>query len=257
MKLQTTLSSRRNGSIKVNGTAYVISDQGVVEVSDADGAKLLTLGREWTKDIVELPVSAVAIIEQRKNAAQFVDAVQADPSMEAEVAQIRSFPGLLSYATSKGFYFSKAELDAAKAAWLEKNPDRVAEAKAAVAQTLQEQAKEPVKEAVAVIPPRTPAARAPTLEASPAAPPAAPSDPALKQSPQPLPHCFLDRLPVQLPEEVSGEWPDPVMEMSRPYLLRMAAAYEVRVPGNTGKPKLVAKLRSEIFEPDDKDAAST
>lgn len=83
---------------------------------------------------------------------------------------------------------------------------------------------------------------------APAAPvaPSADAVEALKKLPA---YCFAGKIPDKIPEEgKGGEWPDPVPEMSMPYLRRMGNAYNVKFPAGTTKEAALEMLKKEMYE---------
>lgn len=278
LTLQTKVASRRGTSIRVNGTSYKIDAQGVIrDVLQLDRDKLVQ-SDEWTENVVEIQVVVPPSERKRKGAREFVDAVTSDPAFEAQIQSIRSFHALLSLAEAKGFYFSKKELDEAKEAYLARNPDKKA-APPAPQQPAQPVQQEPSKlhvtdKHVAFLESRgykvgsldgatqfMTSLSAGDLEAlqkdvslwdpnqgKSANPPAA------SVQPEPLPaHCFSEDLAdsVVLPEETTGHWPHPEQNMAKAYLLRMARAYKVKTPPNTGKPNVIKKILEKMYDEED------
>jgi hypothetical protein len=91
----------------------------------------------------------------------------------------------------------------------------------------------------------------PLVQADQALAPTVVADAAAVEALKKLPaYCFAGKIPEKIPEEAKdGEWPDPVPEMSMPYLRRMGNAYNVKFPAGTTKEAAIEMLKKEMYEP--------
>lgn len=224
VKLQTKYAHRKLTTVVVNGTKYDIDKDCCVLVdNEADEKRLLALGDEWTKNIALAarlgPSRTPAPGAAMRTAPEFIALCDSDPQVAEKVSTLRSFAGLSAFAAGLGFRFTENEFRAAGEAFeasrtRSKNIDAKNEAKSSASPKKGKDKKGEKKgEEVAAPPPTTD-----------------------------------EVLPETLPEEQSGEWPEPTEEHSVAYLRRMADAYEVKYADDSDKPTLIKDIRAAMFE---------
>lgn len=242
-KLQTRYAHKKLTSITVNGRTYDIDANCCVDVDNAaDVKKLLSLGDEWTSNVAAMTRAAVSKIpvpgRPMRTAVEFVALLAQDAELANKVANLRSFQSLSSLAFNLGFKFTENEFRSATEAF-QKDEDRsraIEEKNAAKAAKAEEPAAEPEKK------PKEKKGKGKGKEA--VAADAAPTS-TVPQAPL-SDHKFSEALPEALPEEETGEWPDPEPEFSSAYLVRMGAAYDVDVSG-MAKADMVSTIHRVMY----------
>jgi hypothetical protein len=270
VKLQTHIPERRNTFISVNGTKYKIDAEGVVDVPDSakgDIKKLLELGQEWSATIRSVgpsanrPVPGAAL----RNADDFIIFLEGNGDVAERVANTRSFAIIQNIGFQAGFKFTEGEFR--KAA-----QDRVALMKDTTPPAPAGDREDGLVEVqtssgtTALVSKKAAAAIAHDAELDGEddvdtgeeegieddGPPLVQADADADETLAKLPaHCFSKKLPKQLPEEATGEWPDPVPQMSMAYLRRIGRAYHLSSPGGTTKEELISSIEKAMY-PDGK-----
>ena len=265
IKLQTKHAHRRLTPITVNGNTYDIDKDGCIIIADEDAAdakKLLSLGDEWTSKVrTGVMTSAVSRVPQpgqpMRNAVQFVELLQTDSELADKVASLRSWASLRSLAQNLNFRFDENEYKAALSALAEtaKRSQAIDEANAAkLAETEEDEQPEEQPEAKEEAPSSSKRAKADAGKGSGAKQPKKSDKPAKQPKKSDKPAVEKagteyddSALPDVLPEETSGDWPDPEESMGMNYLKRMAAAYKVKYAANIDKATLIENIQQAMY----------
>lgn len=248
-KLQTKVAHLALQRITVNGHTYDVDRECCVYVEDpADIAKLKAT--KWTDKISVVRGKTINRVPQSgqslRGATEFVALLQQDEQLLAKVKTIRTFPALAAFVLDLGFKFTQADFTAAGQAH-EEEVRRAKEIDDANAAKMKAKGKKEEQRPVSAPPPP---AEEETLLIEPAAAHLTEIDAGENLSIEDSGFQKSVDLPEDLPEELSGVWPDPSEEMSLPYLRRMADAYGVQYPANISKHKLVLKLNDAVFAED-------
>lgn len=220
--LQTKYAHKRLTSITVNGNTYPIdNDCCVVMENEADMKKLLSLGDEWSAKVSlgirAKPSRAPQPGKSMRSAAEFIELASQDPEISAKMDTFRSFRALASFAEGLGFRFTENEFQVAGTAFEEArkrsaeiNAENEAKMKASEEEKKAKKGKKGDEKKSKKI-----------------------NDD--------------EDLPEVLPEEESGEWPEPADSHSLAYLRRMADAYEVQYDDSTDKAELIVSINTAMF----------
>lgn len=228
VKLQTTQMNLALSKINVNGRHYDVDKSLCVVVNEqADADRLMKLG--WSAHVTDVKPPKVSTLivpgTSLRGAEEFVELIQQDAALAAKLAEFKTFAEVASYALTMGFKFLERDLQKAGQAYADKMT-HAANIDAANAAKL---------------------AAPPEATNAPVASPGENVDP---ENMQLVTSEFsaLETLPETMPEETSGNWPDPTDAMSLPYLKRMADAYKVKYAASISKPALLKKLDKVVFQ---------
>lgn len=227
VKLQTKLAHRKLTTVVVNGTKYDIDKDCCILVdNENDEKRLLALGDEWTKSISLAarlgPSRTPAAGAPMRSAAEFIALCDSDVAVADKVNTLRSFVTLASFAAGLGFRFTEAEFRAAGEAF---------EASRTRSKTIDVKNEE-----------KTAASKEPKGKGKKG------KEKAADEGATPTAD---EALPEVLPEETSGEWPDPKETHSLAYLRRMADAYGVKYAADSDKPTLIEAIRPAMYDEDE------
>jgi hypothetical protein len=230
VKLQTKYATKRLTSIKVNGHVYAIDSDCVCVVDDpADVKKMLSLGDEWTTSVTTPKRTTLHRGPQpgqpMRNAMDLLELASQDPEIASKLDSFRSFRALSAFAEGLGFRFTEIEFNAAGETFASSRRVEAATQKEHEGKLQKSDA--PAKES------KSAAKETKGKKGK--------KDKAAEQE---------GVLPEVLPEEESGVWPDPLVEMPMPYLQRMAAAYGVQYDGGTTKAALVEAIKTAMYADD-------
>lgn len=213
MLLQTRVTSKKGGSVKVNGNVYEVDEELCIDVTDEDAKKLLQ--GSWTTDIIsskdrrEKLAQKKALRPKRRastaDAREFVEYVAHHPDIRKKCDDLGSFSAILEQVVQPlGYNFTRLQLEKATAEFMKKHPGKKA------AKT--EEAPEP-------------------------------------EVPSPEPVASEDTGEGDGEEVVAeGEWPAPTEDMDLDYLKEIADAYEVTYAPNIGKKTLVDRINEAMFD---------